>query len=145
MNEETGRKSTNCELVPPWHFLRTHHERGEEVKKVKVYTNATSSPPSLLCQPPSFTLPFHNRCQSLFPPLHLVQHSLDFQHFYSRRLSSASRLIPSFFFENKINVLFHVHFLSVINSFMLSSQMIRCHYISYSARERSHHLLTIFF
>lgn len=131
MNEETGRKSTNYELVPPWRFLRTtmrEGRRGEKSESLHQRYEQSSIPSSL--STPSFTLPFHNRCQSLFPSLHFVQHSLDFHHFFSRQLSSASRLIPSFFFENKINVLFHVHFLSVIDSFMLSSWMISYHLIA---------------
>lgn len=73
MNEETGRKSTNRKLVPPWHFLKNYRERGKEVKKVKVCAN-TMSPLSLSpCQPPPFTPSFYNRCQSLFPFLHFVR------------------------------------------------------------------------
>lgn len=41
-------------------LFKNHRERGEEVKKVKVWANASS--PSLLVKPPPFTLPYHDRC-----------------------------------------------------------------------------------
>jgi len=66
MNEETGRKSTNRKLVPPWHFFKNHRERGKEVKKVKVCANAMSPPSLSPCQSPalhSFLL------QSMLVPL----------------------------------------------------------------------------
>lgn len=48
MNEKTGRKSTNRDLVPPWHFLRTTVRGAKRWKKWKFEPTLRTVPPSLL-------------------------------------------------------------------------------------------------
>lgn len=61
MNEKTGRKIHQSQSGTAMALFKNHCERGEEVKKVKVWTNAMNSP-SLFVKPPPFTLPYHNQC-----------------------------------------------------------------------------------
>lgn len=79
MNKKTGRKSTNRNLVPPWHFLRTTVRGAKRWKKWKFEPTLRAVPPSLLNPRPSL-FPTIDVSSFLFF-ISFARHLLDFLFF----------------------------------------------------------------
>lgn len=81
MNEKTGRKSTNRNLVPPWHFLRTTVRGAKRWKKWKF--EPTNSPSLFVINPrPSLFPTTISVSRSFLLFISFARHSLDFLFFF---------------------------------------------------------------
>lgn len=146
MNEETQRKSTNCELVPPWHFLRTTVRGAKRWKKWKFaptlravlhpffFVNPRPSLfPSTIDASLSFLLSISFNIRSIFSIFFLDDCHL--RHVWLQVSSLRIRLMSYSMFT---------FYLSLILSWYHHGWSANHCIISYSTRERVHHLLITF-